>query len=219
MKYIRNTTHFGLNSRPGKLALDVFSKINRLPGFFNFDDCCHFHLILAMQTANGMVGDILEIGSYHGRSTSLLAYHLKADEKLVVCDTFDMPTGYKYTYPPSVEILWSNLLNVNPSIKKDRVIIHKNYSNQLELDPQDSFRFAHVDGGHSYDTVLGDVLLCADKMMSGGIIAIDDYDHWGWPEVTKAVDDFLNHRDDYSILADLNRHGDIGRKIYLRNNK
>ena len=48
-------------------------------------------------------------------------------------------------------------------------------------------KVAHVDGGHSYETALSDLLLCAEHMVPGGVIAVDDYENYAWPEVTPAV--------------------------------
>jgi hypothetical protein len=35
------------------------------------------------------------------------------------------------------------------------------------------------------------------------------------PGVTAAVNSFLKRFKEFNVLADLNRHGDLGRKIYL----
>ena len=162
-----------------------------------------------------MKGDIIEIGSYHGRSTCLLAYCLKEGERLTVCDAFDMDTKDRYRDRPTPDVLWSNLLMVNPGLKEERVVIKRCLSSELRPDEDARFRFAHIDGGHSYGVVTGDLALCAGSMAGGGVIAVDDYCHRDWPEVTKAVDDFLKARPDFFVLADLNRRGAIGRKIYL----
>jgi len=189
--------------------------VRTIPGWFTADDCAHFYLVLAMQRASGLVGDLFEIGSYHGRSTCLLAHCLGDDERLIVCDAFERETDDPYRERPTAEKLRSNLRRVRPRLRVDQLVIHECYSHELTLPREMRFRFAHVDGGHSYEAALGDLRLCADRMLDGGVIAVDDYAHADWPEVTRAVDDFLAARTDYSVLADLNRHGTIGRKIYL----
>jgi hypothetical protein len=61
--------------------------------------------------------------------------------------------------------------------------------------------------------------LCKNHLTNKGIIAIDDYHNKDWPEVTDGVNEFLSINSQFSILADLNRHGAIGRKLYIILNK
>ena len=211
----RNGTSFGEGARPSHLITDVFERIRVLPGWFNVDDCAHFHLILSLQASTGTVGDLLEIGSYHGRSTCMLAYSLRPDDRLVVCDVFDQPTEEPYRDRPTESGLMENLLSVAPDLRPAQVRIVRAYSRDLTFQPDQAFRFAHIDGGHAYDTVAGDLALVAAHIVPHGVIAVDDYENRMFPAVTRAVDDFLQARSDYSVLADLNRHGAIGRKIYL----
>ncbi len=210
-----DTTAFAPGHRPGPLVTDVFRVVETIPGWFNIDDCAHFYLILSMQRASGVSGDLFEVGSYFGRSTCLLGYCLADGERLVVCDAFEGPGDDAYGAAPTPEILRQNLRRVRPDLDGERVVVHECNSRDLELSPNARFRFAHIDGGHSYEAASSDLRLCADLMLAGGVIAVDDYAHPGWPEVSRAVDDFAASRSDYRLLADLNRHGAVGRKIYL----
>ncbi len=212
---LHNRTTFAPGAIPGSLVTDVFDKIRLMPGWFNFDDCSHFSLVLGMQHFLGVTGDLLEIGSFHGRSTCVLAYCMQPGEKLFVCDAFERPSDGHYYVHATPEHLWTNLRLVNPDLSLDSVVIHECYSTDLKLDSSERFRFAHVDGGHSKDIALHDLKLCAAHMLPGGVIAVDDYAHRDFPEVGEAVEAFLAERSDYHVLADLNRGGAIGRKIYL----
>jgi hypothetical protein len=46
-------------------------------------------------------------------------------------------------------------------------------------------------------------------------MAIDDYAHPAYHGVTDAVNKFLDGDKSFRILADLNRSGALGRKLYL----
>ncbi|MDZ7291982.1 MAG: class I SAM-dependent methyltransferase [candidate division KSB1 bacterium] len=214
----RNTTSFHRDAEPGPLVTGVFNYIKTIPGWFNIDDCAHFYLILSMQSALGLKGDLFEIGSYHGRSTAVMAYCLKDGEKIVVCDAFEGDTDDHYANKPSPQKLIENVRLVNPGLTPSRVVIHQCLSSELSLERDAKFRFAHIDGGHSREATWGDLLLCQDHILPGGVIALDDYKHKDWPGVTPAVEDFLAQFKEFSILADLNRHGAIGRKLYLIKN-
>jgi len=210
-----NTAMFGKDAVPGPLVVEVFEKIRRFPGWFNIDDCSHFSIILAMQNALGLGGDLLEIGCYHGRSTCLMARYLKPGERVVVCDAFEEPTEDDYGERPTPERLWANLLTVNPQLDRKSVVIHEQFSTLLALRGEEQFRFIHIDGGHSRDVALHDMRLCARHLLGHGVMVVDDYQHRGFPGVTEAVDAFLAENRHYTVIADLNRFGAIGRKIYL----
>jgi predicted O-methyltransferase YrrM len=163
-----------------------------------------------------MRGDLLEIGCYHGRSAALLAMYLRPDERLVVCDAFDLPLRHSYGDSATPEILWRNLQTAVPQLCRESVEIHHGYSHDLQLAETVRFRFAHIDGGHDRDQVLHDLRLCASHVLPGGIIALDDYFHPDYVGVTEGAQLFLKERDDFQVLADLNRRGALGRKLYLR---
>ena len=111
------------------------------------------------------------------------------------------------------ETLLRNVRSVVPDLHNDSIQIIEGLSTEITLADDQRFRFAHVDGGHSYETALSDLELCAGHMIAGGIIAVDDYENYAWPEVTPAVNEFLKRRTDVSVLMDINRQGAIGRKI------
>lgn len=217
--HLRESTSYADIGEAGPLIKNVFSRLKDIPGWFNVDDCGHFFLLLSYQSAMGIKGDLLEIGSYHGRSTSLMARCLGPGETIVVCDAFESETDDHYANKPSPENLISNIQHVNREIEKDRIVIHKCLSNDLQLDAEEQFRFIHIDGGHSAAQAYSDLQLCSKHLLPNGIIIMDDYHNKLWPEVTQGTDRFLNEQDAFRVLADLNRHGAFGRKLYLIKNK
>ena len=217
--YLRESTSYADIGEAGPLIKSIFERIKDVPGWFNVDDCGHFFLVLSYQSAIGFKGDLLEIGSYHGRSTALMAKCLQSDERIVVCDAFESDTDDKYVNKPSPENLVSNIGRINPGIEKDRIVIHQCLSNDLRLASEELFRFVHIDGGHSAEQAYFDLKLCSKHVVPGGIIVMDDYHNKQWPGVTEGTDRFLSESRDITILADLNRHGALGRKLYLTKQK
>lgn len=209
-----DTTSFPPDAPPGPVT-QLFEAIRDIPGWFTIDDCAHFSLILALQTLGGVSGNILEIGSYHGRSTCLMARYLGEGEKLVVIDAFEQPTADPYSDRPSPERLLANIVSVNPGLSPSRVDLLKGYSDAVELDPARSFRFCHIDGGHSQEAAAFDLHLCSSRTIVGGVIVIDDYRHPRFPGVSAAADEFIGANASFKVLADLNRHGAKGRKLYI----
>ena len=213
--FLGESTRYKDIGDPGPVITDRFEKMRLVPGWFNVDDAGHFSLALSYQSAAGIEGDMLEIGSYHGRSTSLMATYLQAGEKIVVCDAFESDTDDSYPDRPSVETLIRNIRRLTPEIGDEQIVVHECLSNDLKLEPTDRFRFIHIDGGHSAEQVYFDLSLSRKHTIAGAIIVVDDYHHKKWPGVTEGTDRFLNEVSDVSVLADLNRHGALGRKLYL----
>lgn len=213
--HLRTSTRFKDIGSKGSLTEQVFDKIKDIPGAFNLDDTAHFFCILEMQSLLGMKGDFLEIGTFFGRSTAVMCHCLKDGEIMNVCDAFQSETDDVYLDRPTPEILLRNIRRVSKEFDECSIKIHNCLSNDLRLEPESRFRFVHVDGGHSEEQAYFDLQLVAPHMLPKGIIAVDDYDHKHWPGVTPAVDRFLTDHSDFRVFADLNRHGAIGRKIYL----
>jgi len=200
---------------PGPLITGIAPRLAAIPGWFNLDDLSHFTLILETQTASGLHGDLLEIGCYHGRSAAVLAMHLKEGERLFLGDAFDLSLDDPYGNTPTPDLVWKNLETAVPDLPRDRISILRAYSRELKLPGDLRVRFAHVDGGHDADTVKADLALCASRLLPGGVVAVDDYAHPQYPGVTQGVQTFLAERPELSVLADLNRMGALGRKVYL----
>lgn len=212
--YLRTSTRAEHIGGTGAVAR-LFEQVDAVPGWFNLDDAAHFWLVLQMQESLGTTGDVLEIGSYHGRSTAFLASCIQAGERLVVCDAFESDTEDSYQDKPSPERLRANVARVRDDLG-ERLVVHHCLSTDLQLVGTERFRFVHVDGGHTADAVHADLELVAPHVGPGGVIAIDDYHHPVWIEVHVGVDRWLAANPDWHVLADLNRHGAQGRKLYLQ---
>jgi len=200
---------------PGPLLSRVAPRLAAIPGWFNLDDLAHFTLVLETQTASGMSGDLLEIGCYHGRSAAVLAMHLQAGERLFLADAFDLPLSDPYGDNPTPERVWRNLAAAVPNLPRERISIQRTYSHDLQLPPNPCLRFVHIDGGHDAVTVRFDLAMSAEHLKPGGVMVLDDYAHPQFPGVTEAVDEFLRVQPSFRVLADLNRLGALGRKLYL----
>lgn len=217
--YLRNSIAFQNLAEPSPLISDIFEHIKQMPGWFNIDDCAHFYLLLSLQSVLGVKGDLLEIGSYHGRSAALMSWCLREGEKIVICDAFESETQDEYVNKPSYHTLIKNIMKVNPELDKSRITVHECLSSELSLAENNRFRFVHIDGGHSENQVYADLSLCQNHLIDEGIISIDDYKNKHWPGVTIGTDKFLSENPEFFIFADLNRHGAIGRKLYLMKNQ
>jgi SAM-dependent methyltransferase len=200
---------------PGPLLTESAPRLGWIPGWLNLDDMTHFQLVLATQSSAGVAGDLLEIGCYHGRSAAFLAMHLQPGERLHLCDAFGLGGGETYGDTPTPEGVRRNLTAAVPEVDPGRISIHRSLSRNLTLSLDSGLRFAHVDGSHRRADAASDLDLCASHLLPGGVIALDDYHHPEYPGVTEAALAFLASHPEFRILADLNRAGALGRKLYL----
>lgn len=159
-----------------------------IPGWMHELDLRIFGDILSAQLDAGIDGDILEIGSYHGKSAIALGYGLCADESLTVCDLFGLtPDGvptegiddYAGLTIEAFERQYARFHARSP-------IIHTCPSSELALDGQE-FRFVHIDGGHAYGVVRDDITLVDQHVLPGDVVALDDYRSAHTPGVAAAA--------------------------------
>jgi predicted O-methyltransferase YrrM len=195
-------------------ALQLFSRVAFIPGFFNYDDAQHFSLIFGIQAASGVKGDLMEIGTWKGRSAAFLASFLGENDRLVLNDVFSAPATDKYSEYPSVASVRENILVVCPMVENQLVFIEGD-SRTTTVDSSYKFRFIHIDGGHSFAECYADLIRVSPFVIVGGVIAVDDYDHQDWPEVKPAADQWLAENDKFAMVGDMNRAVAKGRKLYL----
>lgn len=194
-------------------AIQLYEKVESIIGFFNYDDAQHFWLLLKMQNALGISGDLFETGTWKGRSSAFLSFFLEENEKLLLSDVFSSPATDKYPEYPSIDQVKSAICSLNPGVE-NRLVFYPGLSRSLNIPKQIKIRFAHIDAGHSYEECTSDLDKITPHIIVGGIVAVDDYDHPDWPEVKPATDDWLNRNPQFRPLASLNRAVAKGRKLY-----
>jgi predicted O-methyltransferase YrrM len=119
-------------------------------------------------------GEILEIGSFKGRSTTILAKGAlwAAQNKIVACDYFPPPTNpndpaVRPRYEIFIETLERNGISEN-------VEIHRKFSAELAKDWNRPIRLLWIDGDHSYPGVKADVDGFFPHLVPGAIVALHD---------------------------------------------
>ncbi|MFE7561339.1 class I SAM-dependent methyltransferase [Kitasatospora sp. NPDC057500] len=165
-----------------------------MPGWFFRLDQEAFRHLLSAQTEAGLTGDILELGSYLGRSAVLLGEHLGPGERLTVCDLFDSAAGdadndaeMSMSYRSSLTRrgFEANYLAFHPELP---TIVQAPTSVLADgRIPDGSCRFVHVDASHLYEHVAGDIEVARRALAEDGLVALDDYRSEHTPGVSAAV--------------------------------
>ena len=152
-------------------------------------------------------GDILEIGTWQGRSTVFLAYAAlgSGNGKVWAVDHFKGNSGKEHQYVIEKEDL-SDLKN---GFKNN---IHRaglsSYVELLDMTnskaarhiKDKSIRFLFIDGDHSKSGIEKDLKLFLPKLVDNAIIAFDDYSE-SFPGVVEVIDDLLKKDNHSQVMS------------------
>ncbi|MFN3867588.1 MAG: class I SAM-dependent methyltransferase [Hyphomicrobiaceae bacterium] len=162
-----------------------------LPIPFSVECAISLTMQLQIQEALGVKGDFLEAGVQHGGTAFLALTAGRAGEKHVL---IDMERSKRFTagvdkMPEAVrrEVDFRECMTSSPTL----VDIEKR-----------RFRWIHIDAGHLYDEVAYDIGRYAPLLSADGIIVLDDFFQWRWPEVTEAIQEyFTSRRNEFAPLV------------------
>jgi len=162
----------------------------RVDGWFARVDAEIFRIILTAQNDRGLKGSVAEIGIHHGKSFIALCLCLKDDERAYAIDVFEAQEhNLDSSGKGNRSRFESNLKKFG--VQKDRVTIDTRPSEQVGssdiLDAADPVRFFSVDGGHWAEVVKSDLTLAESTISEHGVIALDDFHRFEWPEVSKGL--------------------------------
>ncbi|WP_030233286.1 MULTISPECIES: class I SAM-dependent methyltransferase [unclassified Streptomyces] len=172
------------DKHPGELA-DV-------PGWFPPLDQILFTWFLERQKAQGMRGDLLELGVYMGKSAILLGHHLQDGEKFTVCDLFE---GEAPDEANQAESTKSYATLTQQAFERNYLSFHDTLPTVIaapssvvsEKVAPDTCRFVHIDASHLYEHVHGDIGAAHDILLPDGIVVLDDFRSEHTPGVSVAA--------------------------------
>ncbi|WP_354640948.1 class I SAM-dependent methyltransferase [Kitasatospora camelliae] len=168
--------------------------IDDVPGWFFRADQEAFSWFLDRQTEAGVTGNLLELGTYLGRSAILLGRHLRSGETFTVCDLFDSEA-------PDDENSAEMSMSYRDSLTRrafeaNYLAFHEELPTVVQAPtsvladgriPTASCRFVHVDASHLYEHVAGDIQVAREALSKDGLVALDDYRSEHTPGVAAAV--------------------------------
>jgi O-methyltransferase len=144
-------------------------------------------------------GDNVEFGVYKGTTAALMASI--SEKRLWLYDAF---CGLPEKRPvdgndPTFEagVLATDIASVRNTFKMAGLsppkIVSKWFRDLAAEDLPDKIAFAHLDADF-YDSMLDAVQLVYPRMTKGGIVIVDDYNHFGLPGVKAAIDEFFKDK-------------------------
>lgn len=177
-----------------RLSQHSSSKVpgHSIPGWFFPSDIYLFQWFLGDQVARHHTGDLVELGTYYGKSAVLIAAYQQPGETFTVVDLYETPAqasanvqenavGYGGLTRAAFE---AHYLRYHSSLP----VIVQGLSSEIHkhVAPA-SVRFCHVDASHLYEHVRADAAAARDLLQSDGIVVFDDYRSPHTPGTAAAV--------------------------------
>jgi hypothetical protein len=175
----------------------------------------------------------LEIGIFQGvtaRNICELLYKIHDNNfKYIGVDKFDLDEKTNNEIIPSnnfknplKQFYYQYIVRENPYSLKSVKKLLKKFDKNIDIFKGDSkvvlpkidlseINYVFLDGGHSYDTVINDLINCKVVVENNGVILCDDYDLSYAPGVKKAIDEFVA-KEQYDIKILFNRFAKISKK-------
>jgi hypothetical protein len=173
---------------------DFFDKYQALlhsaQGMSSLDAMLLFMAYGQLAAEGGVQGHALEIGVHHGVSAVAVSTLRGPAHRFVAIDLFEQQAqNTSHSGLGDREIFLANMARVHGSTDFVRVLARPSG----ELRPSDlgtTFAFSHVDGGHSCEETLSDLVLCDAVLMPGGLLGLDDYFNPNFPGVSEGASRF-----------------------------
>jgi predicted O-methyltransferase YrrM len=179
-----------LGAADASVLPEMLTRFDAVPGMVSLQRGL---LLYLLAFAAGGEGDIVEIGSWQGRSTVFLAQACDdTDNGLVhAIDWFRAgpATEHLLPMPPGEETERAFRANIERAGLTHRVVVHPKRSDEARAEVEGPLRMLFVDGEHTHEAVTSD-LGYAELLAPGGILVLDDYSD-GFPGVVSAADAFL----------------------------
>jgi predicted O-methyltransferase YrrM len=204
-----------LDVASGHPAIDLYlaqsyERVRGMSSRFAAAICGH---LIRRQSALGIGGEFVEIGTFEGRFFIAMALGLAPGEKALGIDRFDWPDA-------GVEDRF--LANCAAhGIARDRSLCWKADSREItsaELREKlggRPVRFVHIDSHHSRECLTSDLELIAPVLHRDGIICLDDMLHPGYPMIASAVFEYFVRHPQMRLLCVVDREDIVAAAKFL----
>jgi len=175
-----------------------------IPGMIATDSGAHLFSLCLFQQEKG---DVVEIGSWQGRSTAFLGYAVRQSEngKLWAIDHFKGNVNKEHYYVVEKEDLSDLKEGFQNNIESVGLTPHVNLLNMpnheaVEQIDDKSVRFLFIDGDHTKAGIEKDLELFLPKLVDGAIIVFDDFSR-AFPGVVETVDKLISTKKPKQVMS------------------
>jgi hypothetical protein len=157
-----------------------------VPGWLHSYSAAFIADLSRIQAASSIKGSVAEIGVHMGRLFILLKLLTKDPEQAIAIDVFgDQHLNTDHSGFGDQDRF---LHNVAEHASMERLVVLQRSS--LEVKAGDILRrvglcrLFSIDGGHTEDCTLNDLMLAESALAEDGIVILDDYFNESWPDVS-----------------------------------
>lgn len=161
---------------------------------------CAFLIGAVLQALNNLnvVGDMMEIGVFEGRSAIPAACFLRPAENFLSIDPFEDITSASSTLTyggvgndEKFIQNWKRVFGNTEQLTVLKVLSSAVVQSEELRSTWKPFKYISVDGDHSVEGTLLDLHLAKQHIANNGVIAVDDVFNIEWPSVSQALNEFL----------------------------
>jgi len=172
-------------------SLKIYKEhFSNLPGYFSEVSLVIWDSLLSHQRGCDVQGSLLEIGVFRGKSAAVLAIFTNENEDLALIDLSDN----LQEAASNLDSFCSGTLRVIQA-RSDSV-----EASDWAKSEEPDFRWIHIDGEHTAKAVLSDLELSEQLLSDKGIICVDDFFSYQYPQITLATIDYLSAHADRLTL-------------------
>jgi predicted O-methyltransferase YrrM len=155
---------------------ETLAEAGRAEGYLSPREMRFLCLLGAMPTA---AGEVLEIGSFKGRSTVILARaaRLAGDERISAVDPMTAPSATDPDLRGDESSLADFDANLSRAGVREFVNFHQRFSHELAPEWTRPLRLLWIDGDHTYEGTKADLDGFKPHLADGAIVAIHDVLH------------------------------------------
>jgi predicted O-methyltransferase YrrM len=189
---------------------ESYERVRGMSSRFAAAICGH---LIRRQSALGVGGALVEIGTFEGRFFIAMALGLAPGEKAIGIDRFDWPDAgvegrflancAAHGLSPDRCLCWkADSREIAPADLRERLGAH-------------SARFVHIDSHHSRECLTNDLELVHTVLHHDGIICLDDMLHPGYPMMVTAALDYLARHPEMRLLCVIDREDVVAASKFL----
>lgn len=175
----------------GSIDLNAYvnGQVETVNGWLGDVDMFAIKAIGAWQAAQGVVGDLAEIGVHHGKLYFILALLRQEPEKALAIDLYEDDSMNVGAHARRDIMLFKNADRLGIPISDAEIwkVDSTTITPEQIAAKVSNVRIFSVDGGHEYHHVAADLRTAASILDERGVIIIDDFFGKGWPDVTVAA--------------------------------
>ena len=163
---------------------EYMKHFSEVEGWFQTPAIAIWDSLLSYQEGQRISGNMIEIVVWKGKSAALAALHCQPGEECVFVDAMPLDAA-KATISQVLPQATCHYL-----LEQSQFLARHPFVSQGTR----SFRWIHVDGEHTGQSVINDLEIADHLLSDRGIAVFDDFFSPGYPQVTQAIFQFLATR-------------------------